>query len=530
MNKEELKHLVNTIKNQESIFKKKHIELYDYIVKNIIGNSFIEKLHNIKNDIFQIPKCGNIECNNDVSFNDTYRRYKKYCCKDCELLGISKIKKNYDKDKKELIQNKRKNTCLDKYGIESAQKSDIVKDKATKTFIDKYGVKSPTLNKDIIEKRAKNNKEKWGVEYLTQLPEHIEKIKYKRKNTINKQIIEKYKSLGVNMISFKDSISTCICDKCNKEYTISHYIIYQRLKAYLNPCILCNPLGDSNESQFQKSISNYLIELGINIETSNRTILDGKELDIYIPEYKIAIEANGTYWHNELYKSKSYHRNKYLKCKEKGIQLIQIWQDDWLYKNDIVKSRLLSKFKRTKKIGARKCIIKKVEYKKVKLFLDENHLQSYVPSKLNYGLFYNNELVSIMTFTKSRISIGNKNSYELLRFCNKLNHTIIGGADKLFKKFIKDENVDEIVSYANLEWGEGDYYSKLGFKRLNDTSIGYSYIENGIKRHRFNYRKDILIKQGYDKNKSEHEIMLDRKIYRVYNTANAIWKWNKKEL
>lgn len=528
MYRDELIKNIDSIMKQEFIFKKQRPNEYEYICSNSFGLSFSQKLYNYIHGIKEYPICLCDTCNNQTTYFSFNYGYKKYCSKECEKSDISQIKKNYSIEQKKDIQSKRKSTCIELYGVDNVAKSDIIQNKTELTNLKRYGVKAPTQNIDILIKRAKNNKEKWGVEYLTQLPDLMTKMSLKRKDTINKQIIEKYKLLGFNVLDFKNGEITCLCPKCEKDYTTNIYIVYQRHKANLNTCIICHPLGDFQESQFQKSICEYLDTLNVQYETSNRTVLKGKELDIYIPSHNLAIECNGIYWHNELYKTKDYHRNKYLGCKENGIQLIQVWQDDWTYKNDIIKSRISSKLKGTTRIWARKCEIRQIDFSETMNFLAVNHLQGSIPSKVNIGLYYEKELVSVMSFSKVRKSLGNKisDNYELLRFCNKLNTTVVGAADKMFKKFLMHYEPKGVISYANLEWGEGDFYKKLGFERKGDTEIGYSYIDKGIKRHRFNYRKDILVKQGYDENKTEHDIMLERKIYRVYHSGNAIWTFN----
>jgi len=108
----------------------------------------------------------------------------------------------------------------------------------------------------------------------------------------------------------------------------------------------------------------------------------------------------------------------------------------------------------------------------------------------------------------------------MLRFCNRLNTSVVGSASKLFKYFVKTYKPSEIVSYADRSYSEGDLYTILGFKMVSMTKPNYYYIINGIRKHRFGFRKDVLVKQGFDSNKTEHEIMLERKIYRIFNSGN----------
>ena len=113
----------------------------------------------------------------------------------------------------------------------------------------------------------------------------------------------------------------------------------------------------------------------------------------------------------------------------------------------------------------------------------------------------------------------------MLRFCNKLNTNIIGGASKLFKHFVENYKSKEITTYADRSISQGRLYETLGFKFIKKTEPNYYYIIDGIRHHRFNFRKDVLVKQGYDPNKTEHEIMLERNIYRIYDSGNLKFKY-----
>ena len=205
--------------------------------------------------------------------------------------------------------------------------------------------------------------------------------------------------------------------------------------------------------------------------------------------------------------------------------MIHIYEDDWMFKQEIVKSRILNILgKSLEKIYARKCVINVInDNNTVRSFLEENHLQGFVGSTVKLGLYYNNELVSLMTFGNLRKAMGNKskeNCFELLRFCNKKNTNVIGAANKLFKFFILNYKYNEIISYADRSWSIGNLYEILNFKFDKKTSPNYYYIINNKRYHRFNFRKDKLINDGYDSKKTEHEIMLERKIYKIYDSGN----------
>lgn len=275
-------------------------------------------------------------------------------------------------------------------------------------------------------------------------------------------------------------------------------------------CPICGAEIVYNSSMAEEEIvsfikSNYDGEV---IE-NDRTILAPMEVDIYIPDLKIAFEHDGLYWHNELNKpDKKYHLNKTKECEKIGIQLIHIFEDEWTYKQDIVKSRIENILKITSnRIYARKCLIKDVDSKTANTFLKLNHIQRASKAKFRYGLYYNDELVSLMTFGGLRKNLGCDNKdghYELVRFCNKLDTTVIGGASKLLKHFVNEVNPIEIISYADKRWSTGNLYEKLNFKLSHESQPSYFYVVNDKRENRFKYRKDILIREGLDGSKTEH--------------------------
>lgn len=262
----------------------------------------------------------------------------------------------------------------------------------------------------------------------------------------------------------------------------------------------------------------------------DRTLLNNEELDIVIPSKNIAFEYNGLYWHSEMTKDRNYHLNKTKKCENQKIRLFHIFEDEWNYKRDIIKSMIRNLFNITNiKIFARKCVIKEVSSKDALSFLKDNHLQGKCNSTYRYGLYFNDELVSLMVFGKSRHFIGNnKYEWELLRFCNKLNTTVVGGASKLFNFFIEKHNPMSVVSYADRRWSNGNLYETIGFTKYNESKPNYYYIIGNKRHYRFNFRKSILIKKyNCPQNMSEHEFCLSQKWYRIYDCGCLCYKWER---
>jgi len=288
-------------------------------------------------------------------------------------------------------------------------------------------------------------------------------------------------------------------------------------------CVKCT----SSISKDEIEINDFINGLGLETKQSSMSIINPYQLDIFIPSHNIAIEYNGLYWHNELSVGKDYHLTKTDLCEAKGIQLIHIFEDEWLNKKDIVKSRLESIFGLVKnKIYARKCEIREVNSIDSNLFLENNHLQGGVNVKIRLGLYYDNELVSLMLFNKPRIGIGSQyEGYELSRFCNKLNYNVAGGASKLLKYFIKKYNPYKIISYADRRWSTGELYEKLGFTATHINKPNYWYVVGKERKHRFGFRKNRLKDIGYDViNKTEREITLENGIYRIYDCGTICFE------
>lgn len=291
-----------------------------------------------------------------------------------------------------------------------------------------------------------------------------------------------------------------------------------------------------DKSKIERDILDFIVGLvGVeNVVENDRTILNGKEIDIYVPKYKIGFEINGLIWHSEKFDNNpNVHLEKTILASEKGIHLIHIFEDDWQYKQYIVKSRIKNLFNKSDNvIHARKCIVKEVPYYESELFLNQHHIQGNCVSKYRYGLYYNDDLVALMTFSKPRRNVSrsiltNENEFELTRFCNKTNYNVVGGASKLFKHFIETIKPKNVISYADRCWSNGELYEKLGFIKYNESKPSYSYVVGKKRVNRFNLRKDVLIKKyGCLKEMTEHEFCLSKEWYRIYDCGCLCYIFN----
>jgi len=294
-------------------------------------------------------------------------------------------------------------------------------------------------------------------------------------------------------------------------------------------CPTCNPF--SPISKPEEEIKEWLKSLGISsIKSSIRSIISPYELDIYLPDHSIAIEFNGLYWHSELNgKDSKYHLNKHIMCEEKDIHLIQIFEDEWGDKPEIVKSIIYSQLKLPKeKIMGRKCEIREVSKKEEKMFLDANHIQGYTISKVCYGLYFNNNLISLMSFRKPRFN--RDTTWELLRYSSLPKYQIIGGFNKLLNHFTEN-NSGSIVSYSDRRLFRGEVYNKAGFIKKESSPPNYYYITNNFLKRtsRIQYQKHKLssILEVFDSSQSEWENMKNNGYTRIWDCGTDVWILDK---
>jgi hypothetical protein len=382
----------------------------------------------------------------------------------------------------------------------------------------------PLSNDEIMD----NNTLKTVIsQYNKNMDSHIlcEHIKFNNinvyKNVLNKTAYLpsccKFNERLYHIINDLNNI--CVCKTCNKPL-----LFYTIIKGY-NGCKDCGKYV----SQPEKDVCCFIESNNIIIIKNSRSIIYPKELDIYIPSKNIAIEYDGIFWHNTSnINDKNYHLNKTNECKAKGIQLLHIFSNEWEQKQDIVKSIILSKMGiYNERIYARKCEVRYISDKATKKqFLIDNHLQGNCNSKIDIGLYYNNELVSLMCFGMRQITRGAINM-ELLRYSVKNNTQVVGGASKILKYF-EDNNKDckELISYADLRYSTGGLYETLGFKLDHTSKPNYWYIIDGELKHRVNFQKHKLSKilTTYDETLTEWENMLLNGYDRIWDCGNLVYK------
>jgi len=262
-------------------------------------------------------------------------------------------------------------------------------------------------------------------------------------------------------------------------------------------------------SKGEKEILNFFKEhYDKEILENNREILkSGREIDIFIPDLKLGIEYHGLYWHVETVRGRKFHYEKYKEAKDIGIYLLQIYSNEWEDKRAILESKFLNLIGKSKRIGARETKIVEIDKHSKDEFLTKNHLQGSDASKYWYGLIYNGELVSCMTFGESRFNC--RFDYELMRFCNLSGLVVVGGAGKLLSVFRKDHS-GSIVSYADKRYSNGNLYRRLGFTLDGESNPSFTYVKisNGQIYNRMKFQKQYLKDMPYySDDLTEYEIM-----------------------
>lgn len=501
------RHKICIISHEKDKDGKEIGEFWQYPMSHIKGEKPHKEHHGYKKeDAWETricPVCGN-------SF-EVRKKYKKICCsEECRHIYVD--------EHKDEINKKRGESVKKTFAKKTKEDWERATEKLKKTCLAKYGKENYSQTEEGRKKCSQNMK----------LLKHEHDEKYK-----SEILIPKYREIcekdGLELIDFRSRFDCNVkCKKCGNVFNV-------KVLGYLTPgtnsnlCRVCHPVEPiTGPTEFENSFESFIKTLGIKYIKNSRTIIYPKEVDFYFPDKKVGFELDGLYWHCEEQKPNNYHLEKTEKCLSKGIRLIHIFEDEWRDKREICMSRIKNILKAESiKIGARKCEVRQVNKNEEKSFLNKNHIQGYVSSKYCYGLFYNNELVSIMSFCLLRKNLGSKNiegCFELLRFCNKNGVNVQGGASRLLKHFILEIKPNKIISYADRRWSQGNMYEKLGLTFIHNTEPNYFYLIGGNRKNRFGFRKNVLIKKyNCPKEMSEHEFCLSQHWYRIYDCGSKLY-------
>ena len=552
MTNKEIKSAISKLKQSKRLWKlieNSYPDLYLAILENTSflkpNATFKERLYCVKNNLIDIPYCKHCK-KEHVNFNYDSNCYRDYCSVKCSVSDPEKKKiraKNISKAVNTLeCKTKIKKTRSEKYGAYSP--ADWL-ERTKQTRLERYGnpnYVNPNKSKETKSKRygdyryahvdtmRQKSFEKYGVDWPTKSDEYKNRMLEKTYARLtNKQVkcidsFETFKELYKSKKPFHWK-----CEKCGTEFEAkiingNWNLVYSN---YVR-CPTCYPYNElTGTSNKEKALGEFIKNIyNGNIEFNSKSIISPYELGIYIPEKKLAIEFDGLYWHSNINVDKDYHLMKTERCEAKGIQLIHIFEDEWDFQQDIVKSRLKNLFGIYEKtIYARKCEVKHISPKTVKKFLQSTHIQGYSSASVNYGLYYDNLLIAVMTFGKSRF---NKNyDWELIRFSTLQNYHIIGGAGKLLKAFEKEYRPKTLISYADRRWSLGKLYQALGFSKIGVSQPNYWYMKtNNLRREsRMKYQKFMLsaVLDNFNPDLTEYENMLNNNYVRIYDCGNLVF-------
>lgn len=493
----------------------------------------------------------------------------KTCSKECRYqlarkVTLDRFGNDVGKWSSELIE-RQKATMKSRYSVDNAMKSEKFRDKSRQTCLERYGETSFTKTADFSERCIQTNRKRYGVDWEAQTDKH--------KNAVIRTSIERY---GVTnpgkyfanivdrmsdpdkrefLMSFRDDPRTFITEHFNEPPTLSQLSSLCGIRSSSVGEIL--EKADAKDavrfsySNIEDEVLDFLktiVDIDEEIICRTRRVITPKELDIYLPGKNFAIECNPTCTHNStncVYSSYDepkpirYHYAKTDECLEHGIFLFHIFGYEWTYKQDIIKSMIANDLGLTPdRIYARNTEVRIVSNTDANQFLNINHRQGPVNCKIRLGLYFQNELVSLMTFSKMRNTVGTgkedlSDCWELVRFCNKLNTSVVGGASKLFKYFVDQCSPDRIRSFSDRAHTKGTLYQRLGFINLRTSEPGYVWVDEktDIAYSRLNAQKQNITKflkdPDIDLNKTEKQIMIEHGYVQVFDSGTILWEWKK---
>ena len=384
-----------------------------------------------------------------------------------------------------------------KFGVDNVSKLPEIKCKKIQTSIDNYGVTHPKHHPGVQLKFEKTLQYKYGVQNINQI--HIPSntlLLLQNKSYLHTQHIDKEKPIReiANMLQ------------------VSHVCVSQALDKHNIPKRLYNNKISTAEQQ----IYDFIQTLNILAVQSDRKLLQGKELDIFLPDYNIAIEYCGLYWHSDVHDriSRNYHKDKMDGCNTLGVRLITIFEDEWIYHQQQVKHKLLSILQQDVRpvVYGRHTETIKISTNDKRRFFDENHIQGNGPGSINVGLEYDNELVACMSFIKQQNDV-----YCLNRYATA--YRVVGGFSKLLKYFKDNHRWCTLISFADCRWSDGNLYERTGWTLDKTLAPDYSYIRKDKRIHKFNYRRKNLPKllTHFDSNLSELENCDNNGILRIWD-------------
>lgn len=459
------------------------------------------------------------------------------------------------------VQQRSRETNLKKYGREYFAQTEEFREKFAETSRERYGTDNPMQN-DLIQSKVRNTcKERYGSDCYLSSEEGLKHTRERMKELYGVESYSKTASYKERVMKVCTNVEEWVkfTGDC-KNYILTHYEgspTYKQLSHDLGvtPAAVCDfvcthdarELVTRSMSYMEADLGYFLQSIGVDYIQHDRESIKPLELDFSVPDYQFAIECNPTSTHNcsvpymsndEIPIMKfNYHQNKTNMCESKGIFVFHIFGYEWEHKRQIIESMIRNITKKDiRKIYARKCEVNLVTGKESFAFLQANHRQGGATAKVRLGLFYEGELVSLMTFGKMRTSIGTgkedlSDCWELIRFCSLLNTSVVGGASKLFQYFIRIYNPNRIRSFSDRAHTRGGLYPSLGFTEIRRSDPGYVWVDVATEKayHRANAQKqnirNFLKDTSIDLSKTEKEIMIEHGFVQVFDSGTITWEW-----
>lgn len=480
------------------------------------------------------PKDGDWGKNNIRGKGCHFMDSTRFCCYECGR-----------EDRKRRIQEKWKNKSKEELTALQTKKQNNKKPETCVVCGKKY-IPNASANISITplcseECREIYNAKESGIYYCQECGKEIHYTKLQGNYNKDNQLVHpKGKSKGFTVSSWKFCCYECGIKHKEKLRKQSNIDKNGHVSPFSDPIIrenIYNKLKENGKlftSKGETEIKEFVESLGF--VTTKLIKGDGKtseriEVDIYIPEKQIGIEYNGTYFHaingkKEGSISKVKHQLRHKACTDLGIDLITVWEDLWESKKDLVKSILTARLgviDKDNRIYARQCTIKEISTQEYKNFTEKNHIQGYAKAKVKLGLFYNNQLVQIASFSKvhntGKAKVRNSQfEYNWVRGCPSSNNLVIGGTSKLLNYFIKTYNPESILCYSDLNLFNGNGYKECGFTLTGKTGPDKFYVSaHGYKR--FN-RSPFKYKEYKEKVKK-------KQLFECYGVGSLIFTWKK---
>jgi len=450
---------------------------------------------------------------------------------------------------------KAKQTNLSKYGNEVYTRSEEYMKKSKASCLKKYGVEYSSQLPDTRNKAKETSIKKYGVEHYTQTSEskkHVKKLNKERtteeRNKINdkriKTCMERYNVSNPAYITIDSETLVLLKDKEKFISYITSYGKHSRLY-YANKLNIdnntitkyateydCLDLFCPTDSKWETIICEFLDSNNINYVHNERKIINPYELDFYFPDHNAAIELNGNYWHSELAggKDKMYHYNKWLLCKNKGIDLYSYFEDELIDNIDIIKAKInyICHLNNNCIIGARKIQLSSVTYKQERQLLEKHHIQGTLGARNNsIGAYHNYKLVAIIAWSFR------KQYLEITRYCCDTNASYPGLFSKMMTAMIKQLDFKgQIVSFSNNGHSNGGVYKASGFMIAKILGPAYWYTYNYLNReNRQKYMKSDISKKFNDprflyenkENWTEWQAMKELGYDRIWDSGKIKW-------